>query len=270
MNYPKILVGAPVSSHHEYCTEKFIQGLLSLDYPNYDILLIDNSDNDEFYNKFKDKIPMVRDGYNLTGIKKRMVYCRNMLRTKALLEGYEYFFNVDQDVIPPKDTLKRFLSDKKMVLTGIYYNYFTINGKERKLPLLYGWFSEIQQKEIMSNLKNIEKKQPSFYNTLKKNNFNFNNIRRHLSAEEVEEDKLIEIKMCGSGCLFIHREVLEKIEFRENTMGGFDDVIFCMDVREKLKMKIWCDTYVKCDHKVNERPWNWATDGKENYILKKS
>lgn len=75
--------------------------------------------------------------------------------------------------------------------------------------------------------------------------------------------------MCGTGCLLIHKSVLEKLEFRENLEGGFDDVIFCKDVIEKLNLKIYSDNSVKCNHLVRERPWHWTRDGIEHKIGEK-
>ena len=75
--------------------------------------------------------------------------------------------------------------------------------------------------------------------------------------------------MCGIGCMLIHRSVLEKLEFRENLEGGFDDVTFCNDVRNKLNLKIYLDTSVKCIHLVKEKPWAWARDGIKHIIVKK-
>lgn len=269
MEYPKVLVGGPVSKNHEYAMEQFLEGIKSLDYKNYDILLIDNSDTEEFYKKYKDKVNMIRYGFQFKSIKKRMVYCRNLMRKKVLEEGYDYFFNVDQDVLVPKNAIKRLASHNKEVVTGIYYSYFTHDNKEKKLPVVYGWFTKEQQDEILKNKEILKTKNPNFYSTLVKENWNFNRIRRQLTEDEVEGEKLIEIKMCGTGCIFIHRSVLEKLKFMENLEGGFDDAIFCKDVLEKLSLKIYADTGVKCGHLVRERPWKWATDGIEHTPMMK-
>ena len=263
------MVGGPVSKNHEYAMEQFLEGIKNLDYPNYDIFLIDNSDTEDFYNKYKNKVNMIRDGFQFNSIKKRMVYCRNLMRKKVLEEGYDYFFDVDQDVILLKHALKNLVERNKEVVTGIYYSYFRHGKEEKKLPVAYGWFTYDQQKEIMNNLDILKERNPKFYSTLVKEDFNFKRIRRQLTEEEVEDNKLIEIKMCGTGCLLLHRSILEKLEFRENSEGGFDDVIFCKDVTEKLNIKIYADTSVKCGHMVSERPWKWANDGVEHFIMDK-
>ena len=135
MNFPKVLIGGPVSKNHEYATDDFIKSLKELNYPNFDILLIDNSDSDDFYNNFKDKVSMIRDGSQFSSIKKRMVYCRNLMRKKVLDENYDYFFDVDQDVLLPEDALKKLVSNNKEVVTGVYYSYFMHNGIEKNFLL---------------------------------------------------------------------------------------------------------------------------------------
>ena len=267
MHYPKVLVGGPVSRHHEYSTDAFIRALKEMDYPNFDILLIDNSDNEEFYNKFRDKVSMIKADFQTDDIKRKMVCSRNLIREKVLEGNYDYFFNVDQDTVVPKDALKKLVSDNKNVVSGVYYNLFpTYSGGKIELPIAYGWYSEGHQADILKNKEIIKEKNPAFYNALTKANWDFQRIRRPLTKEEVEEPKSMEIKMCGTGCILIHRNVLEKLEFRENLEGGFDDVTFCNDVIEKLGLKIYLDTSVKCGHLVKERPWRWMTDGKKHII----
>lgn len=263
IEYPKVLVGGPISSHHEYCTERYIKSLENLDYPNYDILLIDNTDSEEFYNKIKNKINIIRAGQQFKSITRRMVHCRNLMREKTIKENYDYYFDIDQDVIVPPDSIKKLISHKKEVITGVYYNY-TKEGD--KIPILWAPFSEKEQKEILENTEKVKTENPGLYNSLIQSNWNFIKLNKQIFKEEIEGEKLIEIRACGTGCLMIHRNILEKIEFRENFEGGYDDVLFCSDVWEKLNKKIYCDTGVKCEHLTKERPWFWAKVNNKYFI----
>ncbi len=71
-------------------------------------------------------------------------------------------------------------------------------------------------------------------------------------------NNLLEIDICGSGCLLIHRTALEKIKFRYNLEEGpgVDDVFFCKDAKE-AGFKIYADTAVKCQHLIRGRGWTW-------------
>ena len=263
---PKILVGAPVSNNHEYCTEEYIEGLKSIDYGNYDILLIDNSKDESFFNKFKNKINIIRAGNEIESIPKKMVFCRNILRKKVIDENYDFFLNLDQDVIPPNDIIKKMLKNNKDIITGIYYSYFNQGGKEVKLPIVYGWFSDQEKEYLLNNKNQLKLNNPKFYYTLEKDNWDFNKSMKQLTSYDVEYSKFIEIKSCGTGCIFISKKALIDIEFRENNEGGFDDVIFCKDALSK-GYKLYADTSIKCDHKIKERPWTWKIKDKDHMII---
>ena len=269
MDYPKILVGAPVCKHYDYCFDLYLAALKGFDYPNYDILLIDNSDDEAFYQKLKDLgIPVIRKGHDNPSIKMKMIIGRNHLRQKVLEEGYDWFFNLDQDVIPPRDTLKKLTSHSKKVVTGIYYNYFKQGEQWNKTPILYRELTPEEIKDIEEKGKDWLKQQNyDLHSRLEGNNWDYSKTYLELKAEDVEEDKLIEIAACGTGCIMIHRDILEKVDFKFNQGGGFDDIIFCDEVRKTLKDPVWCDTSIKCEHLVREKPWNWARIGNQQFIV---
>jgi len=96
----RVLVGCPTSEHKEYCLKEYANLLRSLTYDNFDVLLVDNSKDDRYYNKIKSLgIPVIKDKY-LEGAKNRIVHSRNILRERVLNGGYDYFFSLEQDVIP--------------------------------------------------------------------------------------------------------------------------------------------------------------------------
>ena len=51
---PKVLVGAPVCDLYEYCFDEFLDAIIGLNYDNYDILLVDNSKDDKYFNYIKE------------------------------------------------------------------------------------------------------------------------------------------------------------------------------------------------------------------------
>jgi len=114
METPKILVGAPISDMHAYCFDEFINAITSLSYPNYNILLIENSKTDTFYEKIKNKAPIHKITYQKRA-RERVTQAHNYLREKVINEDYDYLFILDQDVIPPKDVLERLTSHNKKV-----------------------------------------------------------------------------------------------------------------------------------------------------------
>lgn len=269
MQPPKVLVGAPISDNHAYCTNKYLEGLMNLSYPNYDILLIDNSQTDKFYKELKEAgfTNVIRAHSDEKFIRDRMVKCRNILRQKVLDEGYDYFLNIDQDVIPPKDIIKRMIDHNKKIITGIYFNH-TFEEGGKFFPTVWRYWNEKEIKTIKDNLEKVKKINPDIIKLLEKYNYDFSKLRMPLKMEDIEEPKLMKIKCCGSGCLFIHKEVLEKIKFRYEKGYGFDDVWFCNDATEK-GYEVFADTSMKCQHLIKDRPWTWKYVGDEFYMYKR-
>lgn len=257
---PKVLVGSVICDVYEYCTPQLLKSLHSLTYKNYNTLLVDNSQKEDFYKRLKERGESVVQAFSdEKDVRLKLVECRNLLRQKVLEEGYDYLLSVDQDVIPPKDIIERLLSHQKKVVTGVYYNRFVYNGKQMLLPILYREYSKEEQEELAANKESLRKNNPKFYSFLEKNGWDFSKAMRQLTPEEVEQPRLMQIKSCGTGCLFIHRSVLEKISFRRNTetKEGFEDVMFCQDLR-KHNIPLYADTSIKCMHLISKKPWKWG------------
>lgn len=249
INMKKILVGSPVNEMYDYCIQEYVEAIKSLSYENYDILLVDNSKDDSFYNKLKSmNIPVIKGEY-FEEPRDRMVHGRNILKEKAINENYDFFLNIDQDVIPPKDIIERFLQHKKRVVTGVYFNYGKFTPKklgekegERHGDLFPTIWKFTNKKDVLRQLKENE-----------------------LTGE------LVQIGSCGSGCLFIHHSVLKKINFHytkehdvlEKNYFVFDDVYFCKDLME-LKIPIYADTSMICKHLIKNKGWIWADHYSKN------
>ena len=219
---PKVLVGCPVSDLKKYCIKEYIQSVKSLTYQNYDILLIDNSKEDYFYNYLKELgINVIKDNY-IEPARARIVNSRNILRQKTL-ENYDYFLSLEQDVIPPKNVIERLLAHNKDIITGVYYSYQTNNNVTLLTPLLWQFIN--------------------------------NDEVKYINNDEIQEQKLMKIGACGLGCVLISKKVLEKIKFRYNKQSNcFDDMFFCLDAKNN-NFDIYLDTSIKCKH-LNLR-WSW-------------
>ena len=264
----KVLVGSPVSKHHAYCTPQYLEAIANLSYGNFDVLLVDNSDTEDWCNEIKSKykVPIVRHGYDRPTVKEKMVASRNYLRDYALKNGYDYLMDIDQDVIPPKDIIERLLQHKKDFVTGIYYNYFTQAGKNIKTSVAYTWFTKQEEKEILAN-PDLQRTNPNLYAALVNKNQDFSKLMRPINEREIAGGKLLHIRACGSGCMLVGRKALE-IPFRDNYEGGFDDVLFCFDLQEK-GFELFADCSVICEHLMQNKPWNWVrVNGKTEIVYK--
>ena len=224
---PKVLVGCPTSFHKEYCLDKYAAGIKSLTYKNFDVFLVDNSKDDAYFDKIKKAGLPVMKGPWFEGAMDRIITSRNVLRQKVLDEGYDYFFSLEQDVIPPKDAIQRMLSHNKKIVTGVYFAHNTMpDGSAPLIPLAY---------------KLIDKKTLSM---------------APINEQEFASNKLIEVVSAGLGCVIISRDVFEGIKFRyENKV--FDDRFFFIDCYRK-SFKVFCDTSIKCKHYILNRPYPWS------------
>lgn len=222
---PKVLVGCPTSDHKSYALEHYTEGIKALNYKNFDILLVDNSKNDDYLKKIKNSgLPVVKGPYNESA-RQRIIDSRNILRQKVLDESYDYFFSLEQDVVPPVDIIQRLLKHDKEIITGIYFTY-----QKNKEGIDLG-LAPVLWKKIGKNGLKV------------------------MSEKEITTPRLIEVGACGLGCVLIHRNVLEKIKFRfGKEYEGFDDIWFAYDAFNN-KFKIFADTAVKCKHLI--KGWTW-------------
>ena len=120
--WPRVLVGCPTYAGKAYCLERFAESVRAIDYPNFDVLLVDNSRDDGKFAREVERrgLPCIRGP-----VRKRpdgtIAASREILRRRAVREGYDYFFNLEQDVMVPPDTLTRLVSHQKDVVGGWYF-----------------------------------------------------------------------------------------------------------------------------------------------------
>ncbi len=225
---PKVLVGCPTSFHKEYALKEYSESVKLLNYDNYDVLLVDNSQDDVYLSKIKEYGLNAIKGPYFDGAMQRIIVSRNLLRKYALDNNYDYLLSLEQDVIPNPDVLSKLTNHKRDVISGVYFVHNVMNGKRMLIPQA---FIELENKK--NNLPDM----------------------RWLNEEEFESNKIIKIVSCGLGCVLIHKDILEQIEFRyENDV--FDDRFFGIDLYKK-NIPIYCDTSVKCKHLILNRHYQW-------------
>lgn len=233
---PKVLVGSPVSDLYDYCFKEFVESRKSLTYKNHELFFIDNSKTESFSKKLKEnKLPFKRIEY-LENARERMVVSRNLLRKKISEEGYDFFLNLDQDIIPPNDIIERMLKNNKKIQTGVYFvynNQYSSENSRYLIPTL--WVSDEVSSKVIDGAS-----------------------VRLMHPKETEQDNVVKVISCGSGCLLVHRDVLEKIEFRYDPFFPyFDDNWFCRDAFYQ-GFEIYADLSIKCKHLIKGKPWSWV------------
>jgi GT2 family glycosyltransferase len=230
----KILIGCPTYERYRYCLGKYLQAVRKINYPDYDIMIVDNSPTDSFFNEFRNRPDIIaqRVDYSETA-RKRIIDSRNLILKKAIEGGYDYFFSLEQDLIVNPEIINILLSHNVPIVSAYY-------GKDLLLTLRDDESGEI--KKAMINL-------PVIYMQEKEG-------VRQANANEVFGKGLIEVGAFGLGCIMISREVFEKIQFRyDPEKKAFDDMYFCIDAK-KLGYKLYCDGNTVVEHLHKE----WEKD----------
>ena len=216
---PKILIGCPTYEGKSYCFDEYAKGIKDIDYDNFDVLLADNSKTDDYFNKIKQKLPAIKAEFN-ENPKENIINSRNILRQRFLEGNYDYFLSLEQDIIPPKDIIKKLLLHKKDIIAGHYIVPKVINGKQIAVSTVL----------------------------IRNSNGKLITLPRELS----EQKELIKIEACGLGCVLISRKVLEKIKFRyEKEKPAYDDMWFSKDAKE-AGFEMFLDPTVKCRHLIRK------------------
>ena len=228
MHIPSILIGCPTSYHKRYCLEAYIAGLRKLTYSTVTFIIVENSQDDAYFNEIKaltTDMPnfVLQKGPWFEGAKDRIIASRNQIRQYALDNQFAYFLSLEQDVmLSDPDAVQKLIAHHKDVVAGVVIGEQLVNGVWAPAPMLY-----------------LDSKIDSYKMWF-------------LDPGEIKKPQLIEIRATALGCVLMSKAVLEKIEF--HYAGGFDDMMFSLDVR-KAGFKIYCDTTVRTEH--HQRPGAW-------------
>jgi hypothetical protein len=233
INFPKVLVAAPTASAKKYCFEEWLDNVMDFTYPNFKVVLFDNTDdNGEFTNYmsstaknrygFQDKfgcLPSSIDHSKTTDLIEKMCISHNDCRHFALLTNCDYLLHLESDVFPEKDVIEQLMFHQKKVVGGIYYRD---EGMFRK-PML-----QMSIEPIEKHIKTL----------------NFEPIEDLCFID----GNLKKVAHVGLGCVLIKKSVLNKIRFRfEKGIEMHPDSYFAEDCFRN-NIPIYADTSVICRH----------------------
>lgn len=233
-NFAKILVSCPTAKVKNYCFEDWLENVMSFTYPNYDVIMFDNTIDEGKNAKYLNKVYANKYGYNKNrkfkvinsqvtskiNIIERMAISHNDCRIYALNEEYDYLLHLESDVFPPKNVIEKLLFNKKKFVNALYY---TDEGKSRR-PV------------VQTQLKIAPNFASSYW-------LNHKDEVLYLNGD------LLKVATAGLGCALIERSVLKKIKFRfEKGVDKHPDTFFAQDC-EKNNIPVFCDTSIICEHR---------------------
>jgi len=234
MNWPRILVAAPISEKKDYCLWQWLDSILALSYPNFDIYLVDNSADEAFHKKMWDK------GINCDYVKPEgsamefITKSQNKIRDYFLANDYDYLMLIECDVFCPENIIQYLLNYQLPVVSG---NYFLGTGENTSLS--------IQQYH-------------------KSVNNSYNKVERITAYESfrIFDGTLKQVFATHLGCTLIRGDVVGEIKFRCEVSGSetanyttFSDTYFFTDCAKKN-----IPIFVDCGLLLNHQRSSWDTN----------
>lgn len=216
----KVLIGCPIYDGDAQYLEGFLESIRSQTFTDFDILFADTSKTDTFSKILKKTGQFVIRAPSKSGERMdNIVSGRKVVRDFFLTKDYDFLWFVDADVHPPKDALKKLLSDRTDIVSAVCLNPFSRSKTDNIRPCLWAFTEE-------------------------------KGVCKQLSVDHVQESGIIEVAITGFGCVLISRKVLEKVDITlfDGHKGSEDTIFFVNALREGFK--IFADLDVKCDHLV--------------------
>lgn len=224
---PRILVGCPTHSSKKYCLGRYVERVKQLDYPNYDVVLADNSKDAGKYKRLIENYGLkCLKGAWVPSSEQRIAESRNILRDYALCNGYDHYFNLEQDVIPAPSVLRTLVAHRKEVVGGWYYLELDINvknGVPSRIPCVF-----------MQGFWRPRKSSP----------------RKPSQPIEMEllRERLLKVAIGSMGVCLISRRVLQGIAFECDAAAHKHDDIFFYHALEKSGIDAFVDTDLLVNH----------------------
>jgi len=222
--FPRVLVGCPTNVRKEYIFERYAERLKNLTYPNYEIVLADNSRLDDFKNKIESNgIKCLKTGW-YEGSRARICEARNAIRNYFLENKFDFYLSVEADVIPPEDIIEKLLIWNKDIVGGWYY----IGNPGISRPCIASEWKEIGgEKEAQAPPAQV------------------------LMAR----NRLMKVFLGSMGIMMIKRKVLEDIKFKVyEKLHHHDDTWFFFDAESK-GYEVWIDTDLLIPHFQQYDQW---------------
>src|SRR3989338_2828526 len=133
----RVLIGIPTYSGHGYCLDELVACLRKLDFRDFDVIFVDNSEGEEH------SVCITKSGFSVIrdrkshGWKEKLLNGRNILRDYFLKGTWDYLFFIDSDVMVPRLSLSKLLLSDSDVTSGVYLSHQTLCGRQSVNPILY-------------------------------------------------------------------------------------------------------------------------------------
>ena len=225
MEQPKVLVACPTYDGKNYCIEDWMKLIQNMKYNNYDILIVDNTNdggkNAEWMADYFD-IEVIHHYRDDIALNEVMAECNNIIRDRVLEEGYDFLMSIESDVFPPDTIIPRLMNHQKLVASAMY----EIGLGDYRYPLI-----QIVEPEEGEEGTGMVRQ------------LHWGEMMNFINAG------LKRVHGCGIGCSLIHKDVLEQYPFRTDPeYSTHADSYFYMDLWN-AGLPVYLDTDLLCRHK---------------------
>lgn len=244
--YPTVTIAAPIRNR-AWILNQYLDYILKLDYPkskiNIHFVLNDSHDesrrillnfkknNKSEYNNINidtlnrhvpedARVSFVRNQY----IYQHLSILRNHILSKV---STDYLFSVDSDILVSPDILKKLLSHKKDIVSGLIYNGYIA---EPSRPYRYTNILKYDSGGILRHIANYKTK----------------------NAVKFTQPELIEVDVTGAVYLMTNK-VCKSVRYGYHRQG--EDIHFCNMAKEN-GFKIYSDLSAYCIHMMREGQFN--------------
>jgi hypothetical protein len=205
MDFPKVLVAAPINERKSYCIEDYLQNCSELTYPNKEFYFVDNSSNPEWHIE-----NVVSQGYACGYVQPFgrnqdfITLSQETIRHFAIKNNFDYLFFKEADVIVPSNIIEEMVSYQSPVVSA---NYFIGQGEKARLMMM----------EISDN---------EFGITTNRNMLTEESFLDYVWQENRSD-------MHGFGCLLIHRSIFTQFAFHVLPNDtSHSDITFFFDLNQ--------------------------------------
>jgi hypothetical protein len=224
---PKVLLACPTYDGKNYAVHEWMESAKNLNYVNYDILIVDNTNdggkNAKWLRETFDVEVIHHYNAKVPKLKYLMAECQNIIVERVKEGGYDYLFSLESDIIPPH---------KNIIQTLINHDKWVVNAMYEIGPEGYSFLLLQHIKEI--TLDGILQKAPAQMTHPMMGNFIDGDVK--------------EIHACGVGCCLIHKAIFDYVNFRIDPKSDVHaDSVFYMDLYNK-GIKSYVDTALICHH----------------------
>lgn len=227
----RVLLAAPTSKFKDYCFEDWAKMVRNLSYPNLDIILVDNSEDETYYHKILEAGLLCFRVPPKGHVSHYITQCQNIIREYFLAGGYDFLFSLETDVFVPQNIVEYLVGYQAPVINVSYL--VTQDGKDTM---------------CMQGMTRAGKA-----NRVKLMTFG--------EAFDIYDGEIKEINQCGHddfrmlgtgiGCTMIRRDVMEEIGFRVDSKKGlavFSDTYFHVDLQQNQISNL-IDTSLVVEHR---------------------